>query len=29
VDHGNIIDNGTVSHIQKSRKVREVYHIRV
>ena len=29
LDHGNIIDSGTVSHIQNSRKVREVYHIRV
>jgi len=28
LDHGNIIDSGTVSHIQNSRKVREVYHIR-
>jgi branched-chain amino acid transport system ATP-binding protein/urea transport system ATP-binding protein len=29
LDQGTIIDSGTVSHIQNSRKVREVYHIRV
>ena len=29
LDQGNVIDSGTVSHIQNSRKVQEVYLIRV